>query len=206
MLAVGGSLPSNPFVDRSRANGMRALLLIVLFVSLAACSQQRPQAWTRPNAITDEQIRAESKVWLDCAIGKTRELDDRHSDAATVALGVRSACHSYYNAAPREELSTATQVVLRVRSWDRENDGEAAARMEAWANCVFGKINEFDDRISAPEIIAVAIVPQCHSLYSGNKADETPTVLAGITKVRNQVSRGPVYSPSAPQPAIYNRI
>jgi hypothetical protein len=184
---------------------MQALLLIVLAISLVACSRPWPPSATSANARTENQIWAESKNWLDCAIGRTRDLDDRGSDAATVALGVRLACHRHYNAAPRDELATATQVVLIVRSWDRKRNGQSGAQLEAWVNCVVGKIQDFDDRTSSPRVIASAIVPHCHSHYMGGPLDETSIVTAAIESLRRPETQMPILVP-APQPAIYNRL
>jgi ribosomal protein L31 len=140
-------------------------------------------------------------------MAKTRELDDRQSDAATVALAVRSACHRYYTAAPREELAMVTQVVLSVRSWDRQKSPAPEVQIEAWVNCVVSQIRELDDHVSAPAVIAAAIIPHCHTFYSGKASEEISIVIAGIAKVREQRARTPVIPPPASQPpSIYNRL
>ena len=190
---------------------MRTLILISSLVVLSACSESTPPARQHSYAPvkSEQQMNAEAEAWVDCAIAHAREYDDQRSDASTIAVGVRSACHSFYKAIPSEELGMATQVVLKVRNSSKNqsmNRAQMRAAAEAWADCTVGKIRQLDDGVSEPGAVAAKVVPLCHGLYKGAVADEMRLAIGGVDAVRSHPARGPVASPPIPLPPADKRI
>ena len=106
--------------------------IIGLVLMMGACSEPRA---TEALASATEKREA-WEAYAECVFKRTVELDDGRSDARTIAMAVRPACHSsymrtvklatqgrsldftrgYIDGALQTELDIATQAVLRVRA------------------------------------------------------------------------------------------
>jgi hypothetical protein len=160
-----------------------------------------------PPQPTREELDARGKAWAACVIDNVERLDDNRSDAGTIAVAVRSACHKY-TAGPltNEELGQITQVVLSFRANKAPSDAEIDAQVKAWADCLDNKITEVDDGKVAPETVAQAAMPQCPKLYGGLPEKEKLHI-TDIVMIRRK--RGPqpvVVTPPTPEPPAEKRF
>jgi hypothetical protein len=166
----------------------------LLLLALAGCVSNQPPVTTQaavapaPTArVSPEVAKAQAQAWVGCAIAKSLELDDRKSDAGTVVVAVKSACHPLYKAAPAEETGFTSQIVLKVRAQNAQfvqMKQQADANARIWANCAVPKIRELDDGHSDPSSIATAVMTSCHQYYRGNPSQERQVATQVVMLVR----------------------
>lgn len=79
-----------------------------------------PVAYRAPTP-TNDQIRAQAKIWADCTITKIVELDDGRSDAGIVALAVVNNCRQFYRGTPNEDRVMTIDSILKLRAQKARN-------------------------------------------------------------------------------------
>jgi hypothetical protein len=193
---------------------MRALVICGVAFALSACAQPpQPAPSTTsgdrpplPVMSPGAEIKSDAEQWVDCLSAKAGELDDHRSDAATIAVAAKGACHQYYHGNESGEIETATQVVLQRRA-PKAPPGQAAAgktrsRMEAeakvWSECAGNAAREIDDGIAAVGGVVDGVVATCHALYTGNSWEERNFA----TQIVSDLPARIVVSPPQPLPPV----
>ncbi len=182
-------------------------------LGLGGCVSNQPpvttQAAVAPTArVSPEVAKAQAQAWVGCAVAKSLELDDRKSDAGTVVVAVKSACHPLYKAAPAEETGFTSQIVLKVRAQNvqfAQAKQQADANARIWASCAVPKIRELDDGHSDPSSVATAVMTSCHQYYKGLPSQERQVATQVVLLVRGagagQAKPGTAPPQGAPQGA-----
>lgn len=155
-----------------------------------------------PPSKTAADIKADAERWVDCLFARIRELDDRRSDAGTIAIAVRSACHSIYNGSESAELGLATQAVLKARQTSQQRTkARTDAAADAWVACAIPKIKEMDDGVTDPSDLAARVIPHCRHLSLILPAEEQRILTNGIVSMRNRSNGSTTVSPPTRMPS-----
>jgi len=187
-----------------------------LMATAAACSPAPTPTYRAPapvaataaptevSASTDAAIKAQANAWVDCAWDKAKEMDDRRSDAGTIAQAVRSACRSLYTPRDNEDLGFATQVVLRTRA--NNTDTLKQLITPAWANCTDPFLQVEHIQKYSVNVVATTAAQECKRHFQGRSGQDLQ-ILTIVAKQRlDESTRGPVVGRPQPLPPVDKRM
>lgn len=97
---------------------MKLPTILVVGLSLAACAAPVSTA-------TDEEQRSAMEAWVKCQYDAAIKLDDHHSDVASVAEAVSSACSGEYGKVVQAQTrGMSLDMQLRFRRIQLEQDAQ----------------------------------------------------------------------------------
>ena len=188
-------------------------LMVSLLATATACSpaprptNQAPApvaTVAKPTTLspsTEKTIKEQVDAWFDCAVTNARQMDDKRSDAGTIAQAVRSACRSLYAFRDNDDLGYATQIVLSIRA--NENQTREAIT-PAWVGCV----EPFLKHLGEYSVTTVATVAAraCKPHFRGRDGQDADIITEVAKKRVANTNPTPVIGRPQPLPPVDKRM
>lgn len=197
-------MPSN----RTGGN-VRLIWIATVGLMVGACASPAPPSVssgfpgggvvTSPTSLSrmsDEEIRAQAKLWADCMWPRVQQLNDGTSDVNTIARAAAPACRHHYRGRAGGDVDIAAETLLKHRASQRTS----AATVIVWRDCVVAALRRRDLMSEASTATARTVSSECSSYYRGTRGSDYPIVVSAVDKIKASAASGVTVGKPQPMP------